>query len=231
MFNKVDPAFVGKGEGGMGYGRAALYTGEQPSTAEGYARMLQARQPRQLTRNGERLAEDDASSLLRDLQAEQAEVYLRQLPVKQAIEKSYALRGALNSEVEQQRLSQLLKLQAQGIDSQPVPAYLYEIQGLPQEKFLNWQQPMSQQPPAIQGALSQFASDPNTPGFLIYKNAIKQTGSLDDASAALRERGVLGTIFRDRMNRNMGGTGNTMNRAVFSPEDISIVSRKELPTK
>ena len=123
---------------------------------------------------------------------------------------------------------------------------LYEVRlNAKPEQFLDWDKPLAEQPPAVRDALARLGIgetedfpklSPKIGGEPIPATkpidgaeAYRQLGTDTEASAALREAGIVGIRYLDGASRRDGN--GTSNFVVFDDGLIEIVAKNGVPTR
>ncbi len=220
-FDKFDSSKIGTGEGAQAYGHG-LYLAESPAVAREYQQKLSS------TGGAKNLAAQYG-----DVDKGMAEAQRRIANYKQLIANGGG--GDLN------RANSMLKIAQKNLDDlTAMKAGLTENTGalykvdLPDEhiaKMLDWDKPLSQQPPEVQKALGGIeAKFPEIPDFNLRKwmdadplastwhNVLQRDLGADPAmiTGTLKDRGIPGIRYLDGGSRASGASGaGTSNYVVF----------------
>ena len=246
LFGRLDPSKVGTGEGAQAYGVGAGYTAESRPVAEGY---------RSATTK-DRYASKEGVFEPSSLEHLNVRATLRKDGLDTAIET--ARKFSVDADYPEtaakaaRDLTVLERLKQSG-GIQPIQGYLYKGE-IPDEilpKFLDWDQPISNQKelqqilknenlqdlltrnePRKVGRFTQVRmggepSGDEITGADLYRNLTEKLGSEKKASEYLEKIGVRGIRYLDQGSRGSGeGTSNFI---PFSPKDFRIEEINDQP--
>jgi hypothetical protein len=246
LFGRLDPSKVGTGEGAQAYGVGAGYTAESRPVAEGY---------RSATTK-DRYASKEGVFEPSSLEHLNVRATLRKDGLDTAIET--ARKFSVDADYPEtaakaaRDLTVLERLKQSG-GIQPIQGYLYKGE-IPDEilpKFLDWDQPISNQKelqqilenenlqdlltrnePRKVGRFTQVRmggepSGAEITGADLYRNLTEKLGSEKKASEYLEKIGVRGIRYLDQGSRGSGeGTSNFI---PFSPKDFRIEEINDQP--
>lgn len=229
---------IGTGEGAQAYGHG-LYFAENEAVAKGYRDQIAGDgfmgpdgkiwSPSSLEHLNVR-AEANRNGADLDSTISRAQELLKTAPE--------ATRGMLESDI-----SELTRLRdAGGIKPNPGSVYQVGINADP-EHFLDWDKPLSEQPPNVQQAVANVANLRGESGGYIWDSLVKQKnaeGAFGEhiadpnpaiktgpkaATEALREAGVPGIKYLDAGSRGTASGVGTRNFVVFDEKLITILKK------
>lgn len=226
-FDRFDLSKIGSGEGNQVYGHG-LYFAENPAVATGYKA---AGQPSYL--GADRISA--AQQLLKDAGGDRAGA----LSLAQARMSATTKYG--EGKLWQDVINNFDHLVGTG------PGKMYEVNlNASPEQFINWDQPLAQQPPQVGTALGNVVDQTYKPGFYKdfstagadFKDVVQHLDNIDpaDLSQALARASVPGVRYLDAGSRSAGVGSRTMtgerptsNYVVFNPGIIDIMKKYALP--
>lgn len=210
-FSEFDASKIGTGEGSQAFGHG-LYFAENPEVAETYTA---AGQPSYLGA--------DRISAARDLLKQAGGD--RTAAIQMADQRMRSTTKYGEGKLWQDVVNNFDDLVGKGTGH----LYKVAVEGHP-DNFLDWDNPLSEQSPAVQSALSDLNIKPNQSGAQIYESKKLVPGEFTDkvaASAELQKRGIKGIRFLDKKSRDAGE--GTRNMVVFDPKDVTITHRNGEP--
>jgi hypothetical protein len=233
-FDKFDLSKIGTGEGAQAYGHG-LYMADAPDVATEYARNLANRDAANQNRlnahaNAQRLAKVAGD------------------PKYAADDVRFALE--VNADHPQKELlTDTLKFLESGDYAKPLAnsGHLYKVDisdaKAPQDAFLQWDKPLSEQPKRVQDAMRKLGARPTDTGeqaYLYLQTKAPGLGAQDRygqpikraedyAGGLMREAGIPGIRYLDGGSRGAGS--GTMNTVLFDDSLVKILERNGVPVE
>jgi hypothetical protein len=233
-FDKFDLSKIGSGEGSQAYGHG-LYYADKQDVANSYANMASnpARRQAGLTKAGADDAVIDSLIVLNAKKYTGGDVGKLAELIKSRPQ-AFA------------QADKLLQRIPEYVENAP-PAFMYKVDisdaKAPQDAFLQWDKPLSEQPKRVQDAMRKLGARPTDTGeqaYLYLQTKAPGLGAQDRygqpikrakdyAGGLMREAGIPGIRYLDAGSRGAGS--GTMNTVLFDDSLVKILERNGVPVE
>lgn len=209
-FDKFDMSKIGGGEGNQAYGHG-LYFAEKDAVSEWYRHQLAGRRDPLLKKYGLESQDGAEVGILVANAGGDASAVARGLR-----EYAESLRGEGRRDLATKNMIKRAESKADYLeDASRAKGHMYEVAiDAPPEKFMDWDNPLTDQPPGVQKLFSEFGV-PETarrPAGALYEQMSGKVGQ-KSLSDALKAAGIPGIKYLDQASRS-GGKG-TRNYVTF----------------
>ena len=209
IFEKFDLSKLGTGEGAQVYGKG-LYMAQSPDVANSYKNALKFSANRQISNNGEYLAQKALESSNMD--------------------KDKAIKMLTSGNIENTRLPEFAaKDVVENLHSRMTnpEGALYKVD-LPDthiRRMLDWDEPLKSQPTPVRKLAKSLGMDMNDLG----GDLLAKVGKGEEGKQILENAGIRGIKYLDQMSRDK--QKGTRNFVVFDPNHLTILERNNQPIK
>jgi hypothetical protein len=209
VFEKFDLSKMGTGEGAQVYGKG-LYMAQSPDVAKNYQNALKFSSKRDITNNGEYLAQKALEATNMD--------------------KDQAIKMLTSGAIENTRLPEFAaKNVIENLHSRMMnpEGALYKVD-LPDthiRRMLDWDAPLKEQPSPVRKLAKSLGMDMNDLG----GDLVAKVGKGESGKQIMEKAGIRGIKYFDQMSR--GDQTGSRNFVVFDPNHLTILERNAKPIK